>query len=501
MKKRGILYFVLFCSLAVMIMLYVMLGNYYKDSFSYGTWINHVYVTGKNVKEANKELQRQNSYNGIQVKARDGQTLYIGSDTIGMIVDYTEDLTELLNDQNPLAWGLNFIAERNREIKGSTACDKDKLREIVCNWAIFDENNEPFYTIGRGDDGFYLVTKDVYKPDKELFYEKIDEAISGKEEELDLSDDLSAYVQIEPGEADTKVKEVFEKIDLVQNKRLTLSFMEESVNFDKSDIADWILKKDELDKAQREEISDAFPGKGYFLVDGRKGHFPNRYQIIDDFVADENGNIIISCSKAYNSIIRKLGKYDTNNCISEYQKSGSGKIIVSGSKDGSLFDKSKVYDDILARLFTSSGQDADSNMEITVPVKSFSIDASELGGEYILVDMGKQHLSYYKDGELTISYDVVTGNTRLGRSTPAGFYHIYNKRYHTILRGADYASYVNYWLGVNKGIGIHDAPWRNKFGDEIYKTNGSHGCINSPYDQMEELYNLVEVGVPILLYY
>ena len=501
MKKRGILYFVLFCSLAVMIMLYVMLGNYYKDSFSYGTWINHVYVTGKNVQEANKELQRQNYYNGIQIKARDGQTLYIEASELSMLVDYTNDLNQIMNDQNPLAWGLNFITERNREIKGDIAYDKNKLRELVYNWAIFDEKNEPFYSIGQNEDGFYLVTADVFKPDKELFYEKIEEAVTNKEEELDLSEDSSVYIQIQPGEADNQIKDLFERVDAYQKKSLTLTFMDESIGFGQSDIAGWILTKDDLDAAQREEIIEDSACSGYFFVNGRKTHFPDRYQIQDNFVTDANGNIIIRCTKAYNSIFRKLGKYDTNNCIAEYQKNGSGKIFVSGSKDGSLFDKDRIYDDILAELFNSPEADTGAVMELTVPVKSFSIDAAELGSEYILVDMGNQHLSYYKDGVLTISYDVVTGNTRLGRSTPVGFFHVYNKRYHTILRGANYASYVNYWLGVNKGIGIHDAPWRKNFGEEIYKTNGSHGCINSPYDEMEDLYNLVEVGVPVLLYY
>ena len=115
--------------------------------------------------------------------------------------------------------------------------------------------------------------------------------------------------------------------------------------------------------------------------------------------------------------------------------------------------------------------------------------------------MGNQKLSYYKNGRLTIQYDIVTGNTSLGRSTPVGLYHVYNKRYHTILRGDNYASYVNYWLGVHKGVGIHDATWRSEFGGEIYKHSGSHGCINSPLDQMERLYEMVDVGVPVLLYY
>ena len=115
--------------------------------------------------------------------------------------------------------------------------------------------------------------------------------------------------------------------------------------------------------------------------------------------------------------------------------------------------------------------------------------------------MGNQVLHYYVDGEINMEFPIVTGNIGRSRGTPTGIYPIYNKRYHTYLRGADYVSYVNYWLGVNKGIGIHDATWRNKFGEDIYKTDGSHGCINTPLEKMETLYNIVEVGTPAVLYY
>ncbi len=133
-------------------------------------------------------------------------------------------------------------------------------------------------------------------------------------------------------------------------------------------------------------------------------------------------------------------------------------------------------------------------------VKSFDA-AKELGQTYIEVDMGKQELRYYVDGQLNMEMPVVTGNINRGRGTPTGVYNIYNKRYHTYLRGADYVSYVNYWLGVHKGVGIHDANWRNKFGEEIYKRDGSHGCINCPESQVSQLWEVVEVGTPVVLYY
>lgn len=50
-------------------------------------------------------------------------------------------------------------------------------------------------------------------------------------------------------------------------------------------------------------------------------------------------------------------------------------------------------------------------------------------------------------------------------------------------------------------IGIHDASWRNTFGGTIYKTSGSHGCINVPPAFAEQLFNAVDKGTPVVAYY
>ena len=43
--------------------------------------------------------------------------------------------------------------------------------------------------------------------------------------------------------------------------------------------------------------------------------------------------------------------------------------------------------------------------------------------------------------------------------------------------------------------------WRSKFGGEIYKTNGSHGCVNTLTDIMAQLYDMLEIGTPVILFY
>ena len=110
---------------------------------------------------------------------------------------------------------------------------------------------------------------------------------------------------------------------------------------------------------------------------------------------------------------------------------------------------------------------------------------------YIEVDKKLQHVFVYENGRLIMDDDCVTGLPPR-RSTPAGVYYITEKMKNKVLRGQGYASFVNRWMRItNGGIGLHDATWRGRFGGDIYKRDGSHGCINLPKAFAYELYDYV----------
>ncbi len=125
----------------------------------------------------------------------------------------------------------------------------------------------------------------------------------------------------------------------------------------------------------------------------------------------------------------------------------------------------------------------------------------DIGKTYVEVDMSLQKLYYYQEGICLYETDIVTGNLAARHGTPQGVNYVYMKQKNRVLRGADYASFVKYWMPVKGNYGIHDASWRSKFGGEIYKTAGSHGCINVPPKTMGTLYDLVAVGTPVVMFY
>ena len=55
-------------------------------------------------------------------------------------------------------------------------------------------------------------------------------------------------------------------------------------------------------------------------------------------------------------------------------------------------------------------------------------------------------------------------------------------------------------MPFNKNIGLHDAGWRSSFGGELYKTSGSHGCVNLPPEKAKQIYDVIQTGTPVICY-
>lgn len=126
----------------------------------------------------------------------------------------------------------------------------------------------------------------------------------------------------------------------------------------------------------------------------------------------------------------------------------------------------------------------------------------KIKGKYIEVDISKQNLKFYnKKGKVTLKTKVVTGiPTDQDRATVLGCFKVYNKEENRTLVGRDYQTPVKYWMPFYKAYGMHDAYWRSDFGGQIYKTNGSHGCVNLPKEVAPKVYKKVDIGTPVLIH-
>ena len=119
------------------------------------------------------------------------------------------------------------------------------------------------------------------------------------------------------------------------------------------------------------------------------------------------------------------------------------------------------------------------------------------------VNLAAQELWLFVDGDCIMNTSVVTGKPP--HVTYSGVYGITYKKRDDYLEGynADgtpYRSHVEYWMPFNGNQGLHDASWRDSFGGNIYKTNGSHGCVNCPTWAAATLFKYVDENFPVIIY-
>ena len=131
---------------------------------------------------------------------------------------------------------------------------------------------------------------------------------------------------------------------------------------------------------------------------------------------------------------------------------------------------------------------------------------------WVEVDISDQIVTLHKKNGTKYVSSCVTGNVSAGNATPTGVYNIYYKQYspsflgETLSGASKYAkndillmgdARVGYWMPFNGGIGFHDASWRTEFGGTIYKTNGSHGCVNLPKESAKQIFLNIDQGTMV----
>lgn len=461
LKGISIGFLIILLSLLAM---YLGLVHYYADGFSYGTWINGVYCTGKSVNEVNDELLKQFDYEGLTIIDGDGKSYTVLSKDVELTFDFNESLKLYLERQNPYLWIDNLVGDAGaKTMEPVVNYREDSYEKIVNSFSFFHgkREDERILKILKGEQGYYLLDERSHVLNEQRAREMIRAAFDGFETELDL-EEAGCYENLPLTEEMKQEISLWEKLEVYQDCGIVYQFGEEKFPVDGSVVCDFLVTDDE----------------------GR-------------LVLDEDGNLCTDKEKVYAFVDRLADEYDTVGGKRQFQTTRGDIVTVEGGIYGNKIDR-KAEKEYLLQAFLENKREVHVPFYTQMALKQGKDD---IGNTYIEVDMTNQMLYYYEKGELELETPVVTGNTSLRRGTPEGTNYVYNKQRNRVLRGEDYASPVKYWIPVKGAIGIHDASWRSKYGGEIYKTNGSHGCINTPLDKVSELYEMVEIGTPCVMFY
>lgn len=460
--------FALLLLLLVLLVTYFALAFYYRDGFSLNTWINGVYCTGKTVEEVNTELLSHTEAPDIVIVDKTGEEYTISLADADYQADYNNALERFRQEQNPYLWVDNVLFHSKRTLAPTVTVNTEALREAYDSLKIVREEQQKKkeYSLYRSGEGEYAFTDGLAdRIDLEKAFLALQQVVTSGQETLNLME-AGCYYDIAPDETQKELRNLWKKIEKYQNCDIVYCFGEERQPVTAADCASFLVKENELP------------------------------------VVDETGNFVLD-EDAVAAYVQRLAKeYDGYGRTRQFQSTRGDIITIEGGTYGSKLDQKKETQYLMEHLPDAGVHTGTVQSHIpTYEREAFGYGKNDIGDTYIEVDMTEQKMYYYEKGVLRLETEIVTGNMRRRMGTPEGVNFVYNKQKNRILRGPGYASPVKFWMPVKGGIGIHDAGWRKEFGGDIYQTAGSHGCINTPRDKMEELYDMVQIGTPVVMFY
>lgn len=224
--------------------------------------------------------------------------------------------------------------------------------------------------------------------------------------------------------------------------------------------------------------------------------------------SDADQTVSINHDAVTQYVISLKAKYDTRYKTRGFTTTGGAVVTFSAGENdyGYIISQDKEAAQLAADIASGTEVTREpiyaSKNSYGNPVYYKRNGVDDLAGNYVEVDITKQHLWFYKDGSLVVESDVVTGDVSKDRGTKTGVFPLAYKESPSVLSSQvnGYEEQVNYWMPFYDGQGLHDAPWRSAFGGSIYKGSGSHGCVNLPENVAATIYNNITSGTAIILY-
>ncbi len=455
--------------IAAVAVIYLGFSVYFMSHFYFNTEINGHNFSGSSAKAVEAYMEEQVEQYTLTVVEKDNQSDTINGSDIDLAYEAGDEIQEALKSQNGFLWPTGLFSKKSTQITIEVTYDADKLETAINNLkSVRAEQTQPVSAYPKYDGNTFVIEPEVLgnAVDSEVLHEKISQYITEFRPELDMEEEgcyaLPKYTSDSP--------EVQAACDEM-NKCLTASItytMDENVVVDKELIATWLT-------------------------------------------VDENMNVTFNETAVREWLTAFGDKYDTQGTVRTIT-TPTGKVTeVPGTGTyGWSIDEDSEYTALTTSI--KNGETVTKEPAYYAGGTAASHSAQDWGTTYAEVDISAQHMWYIVDGAVVLETDVVTGYPSPEKETTAGAWTILEKSLNKTLVGdidpdtgkPQYETPVDYWMRITwTGIGFHDADWQPSFGGTLYmdENRGSHGCINMPDDKAAELYDLIEVGTPVLVHY
>ena len=454
-EKKPVAGIITVAVVTLLVLVYVSISIYYRIHFYPNTRIGEQDISGLTIEKATNCIDKELLNYELSIVERDGKIEAINGQKIEVKPDYGDRLEQALASQNGFSWPKYLV-------------EKQQIQSLpmVYNEELLSSEVEK---LECGKDENQIAPQDAYLQYKNGVYEVVPEVRGTTIDKTKIKNIIADEVEKMSGEADLEKLGCYVNPVITKDSETLLESLEKANGYLNANITyedggvTVSCGKEEIKKMLR------FNKEGKVSIDEKK---------IDEFV-----------EKIHQS-------FSTYGKSKEFKTSYGKTITVTRGDYGWLVNKEKEKKYIRKAIQNKKVETR--RPEYTK--RAASRGKNEYGNTYVEINLTAQHLFVYVDGKKVLESDFVSGNEAAGTQTRLGMSSLKYKQTGATLRGEDYETFVNYWMPFDGGIGMHDATWRSKFGGDIYKTKGSHGCINLPLSVAKKIYEYVQPGEPIVVY-
>ena len=446
--------------IGIVLVVYLAGSLFFRSHFYIRSKVNGVGASFKTAESTYEKILSSADKYTISFVDSDGNVINeVNSSDLGVGVNYDEDqVQDLLDSQTGFNWVIRLFVPAEYYTATGNSYDSEKVKAVASS---LDFSNQSATTESEDAtiqfDGEKFVIVDEVYGDK-ITEEGVEEAIIYAVENLQTEINLSDGTCYEKPNVLASDKNIQAAVDTLN------SYMDIDIHYD-------------LGEGYTEEIPTDTKATW--------------------FTWDEDFNVTFD-RDAIGEFVNSMGeKYNTYGKKKEFTTTSGETIEVPAGSFGWRIAYDGEIDAIIADF--EGGEDV--TRDFTYLYYGTSHGEHDYGNSYVEVNLTEQHVYVYKDGEMVFDTDCVSGKISTNHGTHTGVYPIAYKQTDATLKGDNYESHVNYWMPFNMGEGLHDATWRSSFGGTIYKTGGSHGCVNLPLSAAEQIYNIVEAGWPVIVFY
>lgn len=445
---------------------YYLAARYYTNRFPNHTTINGIDVSQMTPENAKAALNHHVQSYTLTIHERGGETETIGAPQIGMTYADTGELDRLQDSFNYWLWAVDYFQTHTLTASEDANFEQDKAEQVISALRCFDPR---CYT--KVSDAHLDLTDDDLVIVPEVEGNQLDEA-KAKALILKALTDGAEEVDLEEGKCYLAPK-------VLQN--------DESLTAELTKVGRWL----------NAEITYDFGDDRIVTVD--------RSVIVNWLTQNKDGAWVMDADKAQEFVKTEMAyKTDTFGLTHEFTTHDGKKITLKGGDYGWCIARKETAEALLRSV--KMGRKTTLEPKYLYRAQNRGID--DIGGTYVEISIDKQMMWCYKDYKCKVETPVVTGNVTKGNGTPKGSVWAMDSHKSPATLGTldtmGYSSKVTYWMSFTGNVGIHDSSWRGTdpsgYGGKIYKTNGSHGCVNTPYDAAEKIFNICNVGTAVVVY-